>query len=74
MGSIPAGHFPAFESQALADIKIIELSRAGACLILTSYLAELGATVFKVELPGTGTSMPPFLLLRDSIRVPVWAG
>jgi crotonobetainyl-CoA:carnitine CoA-transferase CaiB-like acyl-CoA transferase len=51
----------AFEKpEALADIKIIELSVLVLASSLTSYLAELGATVFKVELPGTGDIMRSF--------------
>jgi crotonobetainyl-CoA:carnitine CoA-transferase CaiB-like acyl-CoA transferase len=48
----------AFEKpEALADIKIVEISTLILGPSLPSYLSELGATVFKVELPGAGDTM-----------------
>jgi crotonobetainyl-CoA:carnitine CoA-transferase CaiB-like acyl-CoA transferase len=43
--------------EALADIKIVELCTLILGPSLPSYLSELGATVFKVELPGAGDTM-----------------
>jgi crotonobetainyl-CoA:carnitine CoA-transferase CaiB-like acyl-CoA transferase len=43
--------------EALADIKILELCTLILGPSLPSYLSELGATVFKVELPGAGDTM-----------------
>lgn len=43
--------------EALADIKIVELCTLILGPSLPSYLSELGATVFKVELPGMGDTM-----------------
>lgn len=43
--------------EALADIKVLELATLVLGPAVGSYLSELGATVFKVELPGTGDTM-----------------
>jgi crotonobetainyl-CoA:carnitine CoA-transferase CaiB-like acyl-CoA transferase len=43
--------------EALADIKIVELCTLILGPSLPSFLSELGAMVFKVELPGTGDTM-----------------
>jgi crotonobetainyl-CoA:carnitine CoA-transferase CaiB-like acyl-CoA transferase len=43
--------------EALADIKIVELCTLILGPSLPAYLSELGATVFKVELPGAGDTM-----------------
>ncbi|WP_448384307.1 CaiB/BaiF CoA transferase family protein [Desulfosoma sp.] len=43
--------------EALADIKIVELCTLILGPSLPAYLSELGATVFKVELPGMGDTM-----------------
>jgi crotonobetainyl-CoA:carnitine CoA-transferase CaiB-like acyl-CoA transferase len=43
--------------EALADIKVVELCTLILGPSLPSYLSELGATVFKVELPGAGDTM-----------------
>jgi crotonobetainyl-CoA:carnitine CoA-transferase CaiB-like acyl-CoA transferase len=43
--------------EALADIKIVELCTLILGPSLPSYLSEMGATVFKVELPGAGDTM-----------------
>ena len=43
--------------EALADIKIVELGTLILGPSLPSYLSELGATVFKIELPGAGDTM-----------------
>ena len=43
--------------EALADLKIVELCTLILGPSLPSYLSELGATVFKVELPGAGDTM-----------------
>ena len=43
--------------EALADIKIVELATLILGPSLPAYLSELGATVFKVELPGAGDTM-----------------
>lgn len=51
--------------EALADIKIVELATLILGPSLPSYLSEMGATVFKVELPGAGDTMrslSPFAL------------
>lgn len=43
--------------EALADVKIVELCTLILGPSLPSYLSEMGATVFKVELPGAGDTM-----------------
>lgn len=43
--------------EALADIKVVELCTLILGPSMPSYLSELGATVFKVELPGMGDTM-----------------
>ncbi|SMC27127.1 Crotonobetainyl-CoA:carnitine CoA-transferase CaiB [Desulfacinum hydrothermale DSM 13146] len=43
--------------EALADIKVVELCTLILGPSLPAYLSELGATVFKVELPGMGDTM-----------------
>jgi crotonobetainyl-CoA:carnitine CoA-transferase CaiB-like acyl-CoA transferase len=43
--------------EALGDIKVVELCTLILGPSLPSYLSELGATIFKVELPGAGDTM-----------------
>ena len=54
---------------ALADVRVLDLSRILAAPLASQLLGDLGADVIKVERPGTGDDArsygPPFLQSRD---------
>lgn len=50
--------------QILSGVKVLDLSRILAAPLCTQSMADMGATVYKIERPGTGDEMrlsPPFL-------------
>ena len=58
--------------KALEDIRILEVAQFAAGPWCPRVLAEMGAEVIKVEMPGTGDgirAMPPSFMMHSTMNV-----